>query len=138
MVAEYKKPLPRALHPELTKPFWEAAKRRELIIPRCKSCGELFWYPRELCPNCAAMNIEWQRVTGKGRVYTFTVVRQPQDAEFNEDVPYIYAIIQMDEGIRMISNVVGCPVEDVKIDMPVEVTFDDVTPEWTLPKFKPI
>ncbi|MBI2863255.1 MAG: OB-fold domain-containing protein [Chloroflexi bacterium] len=136
-VTEYAKPLPAPLHRELTKPFWEAAQRHELIIPRCKRCGEFFWYPRELCPHCLSFDWEWQRVQGKGRVYTFTIVRQPQYPAFNADVPYVFAIIQLNEGIRMVSNVVGCPVEEVKVDMPVEVTFDDVTPECTLFKFKP-
>ena len=75
--------------------------------------------------------------TGKGRLYTYTVVRQPQNPSFNEDVPYSYAIVQLDEGVRVISNVVGCPVEELKVDMPLEVVFEDVTPDWTLFKFKP-
>lgn len=137
MTTEYKKPVPRPLHPELTKPFWEAAKRHELLIPRCKICSKYFWYPREECPYCLRQGWDWHVATGKGRLYTYTVVRQPQNPAFNEDVPYIYAIVQLDEGVRMISNVVGCPVEELKVDMPLEVVFEDVTPDWTLFKFKP-
>ena len=137
MTTEYKKPLPRQISPKLTQPFWDAAKRHELIIPRCKSCGEYFWYPREECPNDLSPDVEWAKVSGKARLYTFTVVQQPQSAAFREDVPYIYAIVQLEEGVRLISNVVA-PIEDVKVDMPLEVMFDDVTPDWTLVKFKPI
>ncbi len=137
MTTEYKKPLPRPLDVELTSEFWEGTKRRELRIPRCKSCSSLFWYPREDCPYCQSRDWDWQQVTGKGRLYAFTVVRQPQHEQFYEDVPYIYAIVQLDEGVRLITNVVGCPYQEVKIDMPLEVVFEDVTPDWTLFKFKP-
>jgi len=137
MSTEYKKPLPRPLDPGLTEPFWEAAKRHEFILPHCKTCDNVFWYPRSECPNCMSNDIDWVRGNGRGRVHTFTIIRQPGHPGFIDDVPYIYAIIQLDEGPRMISNVVDCPIEDVKIDMPVVAVFDDITPEWTLIKFKP-
>lgn len=138
MTVEYKKPLPRPLHVELTREFWEGTKRRELRIPRCKRCGRLFWYPREECPNCLSRDWEWHKATGKGRLYAYTVVRQPQHEAFYKDIPYIYAIVQLAEGVRLISNVVGCPVDEVRVDMPLEVVFEDVTSDWTLFKFKPV
>ena len=137
MTTEYKKPLPRPLIAKLTKPFWAGTKRHELLIPRCTWCNRFFWYPREECPYCQDRNWEWQSSTGKAGLYTFTVVRQPQNEAFLDDVPYIYAMVQLDEGVRMISNVVGCLVGEVKVDMPLEVTFEDVTPDYTLFKFKP-
>ncbi len=137
MNTKYKKPLPRPEAPELTKPFWEATKRHELVLPRCKDCDHFFFYPREVCPVCLSPKLEYARVSGKGRLHTFTVVRQPVNPAFNDDVPYIYAVIQLDEGPRMVSNLVECSIEDAKVDMPVTVVFDDVTPEWTLVKFKP-
>ena len=137
MTTEYKKPLPRPANPELTKPFWEAAKRHELVIPRCKKFDHFFFYPREVCPVCFSTELEYAPVSGNGRLHSFTVVHQPGNPAFNDDAPYIYAVVQLDEGPRMISNMVECSIEDAKIDMPVTVVFDDVTPEWTLPKFKP-
>jgi len=137
MVAEYRKPLPNPLHREASLPFWEAAKRHELIMPRCKLCDRLFFYPREVCPVCLRAEIDWRPVSGRGRVHSFTVIHQPANPAFREDAPYVYAMIQLDEGPRMIANVVGCPVEAVQIDLPVTAVFDDVTPEVTLVKFTP-
>ena len=137
MATEYTKPLPRPIDPELSRPFWEAAKRHELVMPRCKKCDHLFFYPRSECPRCFANDLEWVKVSGRGRLHAFTVVRQPANAAFTGDAPYVYAVVQLDEGPRMVSNVVGCNIEDVRVDMPLEVVFDDVTQEWTLVKFKP-
>ena len=137
MDTDYRKPLPRPLSPELTRPFWEAAKRHELVLPRCKSCDYLFFYPRSECPRCLSNQLEWMRVSGRGRLHTYTIVNQPANAAFRDDTPYVYAVVQLDEGPRMVSNVVQCAVDAVSVDMPLEAVFDDVTPEWTLVKFKP-
>jgi uncharacterized OB-fold protein len=137
-MADYDKPLPRPADPALTEPFWEATKRHELVIPRCKPCNAFFWYPRQACPNCLSEDWEYEPVSGNGRVHTYTIVRQAQNPIFNEEVPYAYAMIQLDVGVRMISNLIDVEVpEGVEVDMPVEVVFEDVTDEWTLPKFKP-
>ena len=137
MTTEYKKPLPRPLSPELTKPFWEAAKRHELAMPRCQKCDKFFFYPREECPRCASQDIGWATVSGKGRLHTYTIVHQVANAAFRDDAPHVYAVIQLDEGPRMISNMVECAHEDLQVDMPVVAVYDDVTPDWTLVKFKP-
>ena len=133
----YPKPVPIPADPELTKPFWEAAKRHELLIPRCSACDRFFFYPRHTCPHCMSPDWEWAPVSGRGRVYSFTLVRRPANPAFGDDVPYPYAVVELDEGPRMITNIVDCPVEAIEIDMPVRVRFDDVTPEWTLVKFAP-
>jgi uncharacterized protein len=137
MDTDYCKPLPRPLSPELTLPFWEAAKRHELVIPRCRTCDYLFFYPRSECPRCLSSRLEWMRVSGRGRLHTYTIVYQPANAAFRDDTPHIYAVVQLDEGPRMVSNVVQCAVDAVSVDMLLEAVFDDVTPEWTLVKFKP-
>jgi uncharacterized OB-fold protein len=137
MATEYSKPLPRPISPELTRPFWEAAKRHELVMPRCKTCDHLFFYPRLECPRCLSNHLEWMRVSGRGRLHTYTIVYQPANAAFRDDTPYIYAVVQLDEGPRMVSNVVQCDLDATKVDMPLEAIFDDVTPECTLVKFKP-
>jgi len=77
------------------------------------------------------------QVSGRGRLHTYTVVYQPANAAFRDDTPYIYAVVQLDEGPRMVSNVVQCEIDTVRVDMPLEAIFDDVTLEWTLVKFKP-
>ena len=140
----YKKPFPipggpfGATSGDFTKPFWDATRNHELVIPRCKNHDGFFFYPRELCPVCLSSDLEWAKVTGKGRVYAYTVVYQPNDPLFAEDTPYTYAVIQLDEGARMISNVIGIDPNDVEIDMRVEAVFEDISDEWTLVKFKPI
>jgi uncharacterized OB-fold protein len=137
MATAYSKPLPRPLSPEVTRPFWEAAKRHELVIPRCTICDHLFFYPRSECPRCLSNHLEWMQASGRARLHTYTVVYQPANAAFRDDTPYIYAVVQLDEGPRMVSNVVQCEIDAVRVDMPLEAIFDDVTPEWTLVKFKP-
>ena len=137
MAAEYTKPLPRPLSPELTRPFWEAARRHELVMPRCKTCDYLFFYPRSECPHCFSTNLEWVKVSGRGRLHSYTIVQQPANPAFRDDVPYVYAVVQLEEGPRIVSNIVQCNPDTLRVDMPLETVFDDVTPEWTLVKFRP-
>jgi len=134
-VTTYNKPLPRA--DIISKDFWEAAKRHELIVQRCQQCNEHILYPRQICPRCLSSKLEWVKVSGKGRIYTHSVIYQPAHPGFVNDIPYVLAIIELDEGPRILSNIVECVPEDVKVDMPVTAVFDDVTPEVTLIKFKP-
>jgi uncharacterized OB-fold protein len=137
MTTEYRKPLPNPLNLEVTKPFWEAAKRHELLMPRCQQCNRLFFYPREACPNCLSPDIGWETVSGKGKLYSYTIINQPANPAFRADAPYIYGIVELDEGPRMVTNLVDCPLDEVKVDMPVTVAFDDVTEDVTLIKFRP-
>lgn len=131
----YPKPLP---HPSnLTRPFWEAAKRHELQIQRCQSCGHFIFYPRPLCPNCLSTDLAWTPVSGRGTLYSFTVVRQAASKRFAADVPYIFAVVELAEGPRMATNLVDCPIGEARVGIPVEVVFDDVTDEFALVKFRP-
>jgi uncharacterized OB-fold protein len=131
----YTKPLPRV--DEESKGFWEACQRHELYLQRCGGCGALRYYPRALCPRCLSDATEWVLSSGRGTVYTYTVTHQNQAPGFRETLPYVLAYVELDEGVRMLTNIVGCDPNIVKIGMPVEVAFEDVTPEATLPKFKP-
>ncbi|HTE85738.1 MAG TPA: Zn-ribbon domain-containing OB-fold protein [Dehalococcoidia bacterium] len=126
--------LPRPLNEELTKPFWEAARRHELVLPRCRRCSRYHFYPRELCPHCLSDQLEWVPATGQARLYSYTIVHQPPHPSF--EVPYVYAIVQLAEGVMLPSNVVECDLSDLRIDMPLTPVFDDASPEWTLVKFK--
>ena len=131
----YRKPLPRV--DEESRGWWEALARHELWFQRCRDCGTARLYPRALCTSCLSSATEWVRATGRGTVYTFTVTHQNQAPGFREELPYVLAIVQLDEGPKLMTNVVGCAPDAVRIGMPVEVVFEDVTPEITLPKFRP-
>jgi uncharacterized OB-fold protein len=131
------KPLPLQENKALTDPFWQAAKRHELVMQRCTRCGNWIHFPREQCPVCFSQETEWAPVSGKGRVYAFTNVHQAQHPAFQEETPYCFAIVQLDEGPRMVTNIVDIAPDEVQCDMPVVATYDDVSEDWTLVKFKP-
>ena len=133
--AKYAKPLPRI--DEESKGYWEACQRRELVIQRCGACGTLRHYPRALCPRCLSDAVEWVRCSGRGTVYTFTVTHQNQAPGFRDALPYVLAYVELDEGVRLLTNIVECAPEAVRIGMAVEVVFEDATPAVTLPKFRP-
>jgi uncharacterized OB-fold protein len=119
------------------RPFWEAAKEHRLIIQRCSECGKYVFYPRLACPHCFSDHVEWVDASGKGTVYSCTVVETNAPSAFMNDIPYVVAVVKLDEGVRMLSNIVGCNPHDVQCDMRVEVTFEKLNDEFTLPKFKP-
>jgi uncharacterized OB-fold protein len=131
----YRKPLPRI--DEESRGYWEALARHELYLQRCRDCGTLRFYPRALCPSCLSSAVEWVRASGRGTVYTFTVTHQNQAPGFREELPYVLAIVELAEGVRMMTNIVGCAPDAVRVGMSVEVVFEDVTPEITLAKFRP-
>ena len=129
----YDKPLP-VIDPG-TRPFWDAARDHRLSIQKCKSCGKYHFYPRELCPHCHSDDLEWTDISGRGEIYSFTIARRPAGPVYADDVPYVIAMIALDEGPRMMTNLIVDDVETVQIGDRVAVHFDDVTDEVTLPKF---
>ena len=131
----YRKPLPHI--DEENRPWWEAVKRHELYVQKCRDCGDLRFHPRAQCTSCLSSRTEWIRCKGTGKIYTFTVTNQNQASGFRDSLPYVMAWVEVDEGLKMLTNIVDCPPEQVKIGMPVEAVFDDVTPEVTLVKFRP-
>jgi uncharacterized OB-fold protein len=133
---EYIKPLPNVHN--FSRPFWEAAKSHEFLIHKCKVCNSFIFYPKIICPFCFSEDLEWVRASGRGKVYSYSVIYSYKPRAFSDDVPYVIAIIELEEGVRMMSNVIGCDPETVKCDMDVTIVFDDVTSEVTLPKFKPV
>ena len=130
----YRKPLPH-VDPE-TRPYWEGARRHELLIQRCLDCGTYRFYPRAHCIRCLSDRAEWIRSMGRGTIYSYTVVRQNRDPRWVADVPYNVVLVDMEEGVRLMSTVVDCPPEQLEVGMQVEVVFDDVAEEITLPKFR--
>jgi uncharacterized OB-fold protein len=138
-MAEEKKKYAKALPhiDEENRPWWEALQRHELYLQKCRDCGDLRYYPRALCTQCLSSRIEWVRARGTGKVYTFTATYQNQAPGFRDSLPYVMAYVELDEGVKMLTNLVDCRPEQVKIGMPVEVVFEDVTPAVTLAKFRP-
>jgi uncharacterized protein len=135
-VAEYKKPTPIA--DADSKEFWDGCHRHEFQMQKCDQCNKYYFPTGPICPHCFSTNFKWEKLSGKAEVYSFVIVRRSPGPDWDADVPYVMADIQLAEGPRMISNVIGCKPEDVKIGMKVEVTFDDVTETVSLPKFKPV
>jgi uncharacterized protein len=136
-MAEYSKPLP-APDPE-TQPFWDGCKEHRLLAQRCDGCGKLRWPPQGFCPHCYSWESTWQPLPETGTVATFVVVHQAPPA-FAADAPYPIARVAIDDTdgqVELLANLVDCPWEQVRVGMPVRVVFDDVTPEVTLPKFRP-
>jgi uncharacterized protein len=132
---KYAKPLPHI--DEEVRPWWEALKRHELYIQKCHDCGFTRYYARALCTNCQSSNTEWVRCSGRGTIYTFTATYQNQGPGFRDSLPYVMAYVDLEEGLKMLTNIVDCPPDQVKIGMPVEVVYEDATPEVTLAKFRP-
>ncbi|MFC2045777.1 Zn-ribbon domain-containing OB-fold protein [Chloroflexota bacterium] len=120
------------------KAFWDGCKQHQLRFQKCQNCGLVRWPPSLICPNCHSQDAEWLTASGKGKVYSFAVYHQAYHPAFENDLPYVTAIIQLTEGPCILSNIVGCNPEDIKCDMPVVVTWDDITAEFSLPKFKPV
>jgi uncharacterized OB-fold protein len=120
-----------------TQPFWDAARDGKLLIKRCNTCGKPHFYPRPFCPRCWSDDVAWEEASGGATLYTFSIVRRNDLPPFNERVPYVAAVVDLDEGVRMLSNVVDCAVDDVVIGMRLEVTFRQETDEVSLPLFRP-
>jgi len=131
----YAKALPHI--DEEMRPWWEAAQRHELYIQKCRDCGDLRFHPRALCTSCMSSQVEWVKCSGRGKIYTFTITNQNGSAGFRDSLPYVLAWVELEEGVKLLTNIVDCPPDRVKIDMPVAAVFDDVTPEVTLVKFRP-
>ena len=132
---EWNKPLPSVVGE--TKPYWDSCKRGDLVIQKCDDCGEYQFYPRGICSNCWSINIQWVKSTGKGTVWTYTVTYQNRTLGFAQDVPYILALVELDEGVKMFTNIVDCEPSNVQIGMSVEVTFVQANNQISVPYFKP-
>jgi uncharacterized OB-fold protein len=135
-MSEYNLPLP--VITTLSKVFWDGCREEKLLYQHCQDCGEVIFFPKYLCPNCMSHNLEWLESEGRGKIDTFTVTYNFAPPAFMAEVPYCVAIIELDEGYRMMSNMVECDFNELECGMPVEVIYDPVTEEVTLPKFRPV
>ena len=122
---------------EENRPFWEGCKQGKLLLQYCDACRQYQFYPRLYCMHCGAQKTRWVEASGRGVVYSFTVIRQNKSPEFRDDVPYNVALIQLEEGPRMMSSVVDIAPGDLRVDLPVSVVFDPVSAEISLPRFRP-
>jgi uncharacterized OB-fold protein len=119
----------------MTRPFWDGCRRGRLLIPECSRCGHRFFNPIPACPRCLATGWRWTPSTGRGTLYSFSVVHRPPDPSF--PVPYVLAIVALDDGVKMMTNIIGCAPGDVRIGMPVQVEFQPVSDDISLPCFRP-
>ena len=121
----------------LTQPFWAGARERELRMQRCRACGTYLFYPRHLCTACGSDDLQWGAMTGRGTVFTYTVARRPTHPGLADRVPYVIAIVELEEGPKLTTNLIDIDPSDVEIGLSVQVTFDDVG-DTTLVQFRPV
>jgi len=135
MEGSYSKPLPQV--DEVNRPFWEATRRRELVLQRCRDCRQV-WYPAATnCPKCLSTNFEWSAMSGCGTVWSFIVYHHCWHRGFEKDIPYNVAMVQLEEGPIVISNIVNVKNDSIEVGMPVKVVFEPATEQVTLFKFIP-
>lgn len=131
---DYRKPLPSLA--DDNRPFWDACRAHELRMQQCDACGHIRFPINEGCPRCLSDAFHWQPLSGRGTVHAYIVIHQVYDPVFAQDVPYNVALVQLAEGPRMFSNVVGVPNDAVKVGDALEVVFEAVTAEITIPRFR--
>jgi uncharacterized OB-fold protein len=134
-MAETARPLPRFPEPD-TEPFWRATRDHRLVYPVCRACGNVVFYPRRHCTRCLSTDLEWRTSAGWGTVYTFTVIRQHGHPWFKERIPYVVAFVDLDEGFRLMTHIVGTDPEAVRVGQRVRLVWEDAG-EVALPVFEP-
>lgn len=137
-MAEVTRPMPR-LNELDTKPFWEATKNKQLTYQKCDACGTVVFYPRRHCTGCTSGHLSWHTASGKGTIYSYSVVRQSYHPFYRDKTPYAVAWIDLDEGPRLLSNVVAVndPQNDIRIGQKVEVEWEEHE-ELCIPLFRPV
>lgn len=133
--ASLRKPVPHP-SPE-TLPFWEAARAHRLLLPLCNACGKFWFPPTQRCAHCLSADFVWQEAKGAGRIYSFVVYHRVYHPGFESEVPYVVAIVELDEGPRLVTNIVGLKPDEVRCDMRVKAIFDDSSAGISIPKFTP-
>jgi uncharacterized protein len=122
------------------KPFWDATAEGRLVLPLCVECQTIIWYPRPFCPSCGSLKVSWVEATGLGTVYSFTVNRRGQAdlPAYRDAGVYVLAYVELDEGPRVMTNIVDCDPDSVKIGQQVEVVFHDTGQGTALARFRPV
>lgn len=120
-----------------TRPFWEAARDRRFILRSCRSCGVAHYYPRPFCPECWSDDVDWVEASGRATLYTWSTIYRNDLPPFNEQVPYVAAVVKLEEGPRMMTRLVGCTGEEATVGMALEADFEPVDDEVTIVVFRP-
>jgi uncharacterized OB-fold protein len=136
-VTEYSLPLP-LVTPE-SAPYWEGCRRHQLLLRFCQGCETWYFYPRDICPKCGSRDVAWRQASGRAILHTYAIVHQPPMPAFVDRVPYVTAIVELAEGPRMATNIVGVKPDPsaIRIGMELRVFYEDVATGMTLPKFGP-
>lgn len=132
------RPKPLPVVTEVNRPFWDGCREGKLLLQLCEQCHKYQFYPRLYCMHCGTTKLEWVEASGRGRIYSYTVIHRNKTPEFVQDVPYNVVIVELEEGPRMMANVVESDAAQLRVDLPVTVVFDRVNDEISLPRFKPI
>ncbi len=135
MTTELERPLPEPT--PVTRPFWDGLAEGKVRIQRCEDCGPWVFYPRGRCNRCLSDRLCWEEVSGEGTLYTFTIARQPTSPHFADDVPQFIAVVELDEGVRLTTNLVNVDESDLRVGMRVKPCFDRAGENVTLLKFQP-
>lgn len=122
---------------EAAVPFWDATRERRLVVQWCTACEEPVFFPREVCPSCLGTALEWRPASGRGAVYAVTVEHRPQNPAMAAMAPYAVALVELDEGVRLLTNLVGAPPESFAVDDPVQVVWEELPDGRNLPQFAP-
>jgi uncharacterized OB-fold protein len=138
-VSEKVLPAPAPVVLPEVKPFWDATAEGRLVLPRCNKCQTVIWFPRPFCPSCASTDVTWIEASGRGSVYSFTVNRRGTAdlPAYRESGTYVLAYVELDEGPRIMTNIVDCDPDSVEIGQKVEVVFHDTGQGTALPRFRP-
>ena len=128
-------PAPAPIVSPETKPFWDATAEGKLVLPKCQHCGSINWYPKVFCPECGKFGVDWIDAAGTGTIYTFAITRRGAGA-YAQAGPYVLAYVELDEGMRIMTNIVDADLETLAIGDKVQVVFHDTGAGTALPRFK--
>ncbi len=133
-MSEVARPEPKPT--EYSEGFWAGVRRGELVIQRCTNCERLRHYPQPMCPDCHSVDFDWAPVTGRGVIYSYTVAHRAFHPAWKDDVPYVLATIELEEGVRMLTDLIGIDPNTVKIGQQVEVYFEELPGQGMMPRFR--
>jgi len=131
-------PRPRPKPERDTRGFWEQLRDHRLVIQRCLECKTYRHHPRPMCPSCHSLAFEWAPVSGRGTVYSYALVNHLLHPYWAGKTPYNVVLVELEEGVRIVSNLVACPNDAIRIGMRVRVVWEDVSDEISLPMFEPV
>lgn len=131
------KPIPKVLD-AIEQEFWDKCQDGTLYFQKCTSCGVWRFLPRYICAKCGSFEFEWTPSSGKGHIFSWTVTHQAFHPAFAADIPYIAAVVELEEGVRMATRLVDCASDKVALNMPVEVCFERIAEDFILPCFQPV